>query len=251
MRSFSQFVSDEHDITYDEYRVVLENIYYEREDPLLEDNIYPAIGYASEKISFLYNKLKRDINLLSKEFRITQKSIILALINPTIFNILRAFNYSFKTILNLFSELGTLIKAGLFDILKDISASSSVQAIDRGFIDIDKFSEKYPLLKRVNGSILAALMIFVWLNMTFIGNFKYDMNLKSIYEAAKGNLLLGNFLNSTGGKSFLTLFGTGAFVSFPWLGSSVMNITLALLYTGLVLGKQTDLAKKIKDKINK
>ncbi len=251
MHSFSQFIQDEHEISYDEYRIILENIYYEKTDPLLEDNIYSLIGYANEKVKTVYNKLRKDVRLLSKEIKISKESVILALINPTIFNIVKAFNYSLRTILSLFGELSDLIKAGLFDILKDISESSGVQAINKGLINFDKFTEKYPILKRVNGPILAILIIFVWLNMTFIGNFKYDLNLKLIYQSIKGSLTLGDFFSRVEGKAILVLFGTGAFVSFPWLGSTVMNITLALIYTGLVLGRRTELAEKIKGKIEK
>lgn len=263
MQSFKNYITrveENNDITYNEYCLILEIIGRDDNDDdddeeeyysLNEDNIYSLIDYTSEKAIFIYKRMKRDIASLSKQLNITKKAIIIAFIDPTIFNILKAFKFSIKTLLKVFSELGSLIRTGLFDALNDISRTAGVEKIDDKLVHIDDYLEKYPILKKVTGPILAAMIIFIWLNMTFIGNFKYDMNLSAVVDAARGKLTLGTFLASKEGKALLILFGTGSFVSSVWLVATSLNLILAMVYTGLLANKKYHLLDEIKSKIKR
>jgi hypothetical protein len=69
--------------------------------------------------------------------------------------------------------------------------------------------------------------------MSFIGNADFDMDLSVVVDAFTGRFTLADLLGTPSGLQTLALFATGTLVglSFPWLGHSLLNLTLAIFYT--------------------
>ena len=99
---------------------------------------------------------------------------------------------------------------------------------------VDEFLDKYPILKKIGGIAVAGLLLYIWLNMSFIGDLEYDMNIGDMTAALSGTFSIAELFLSPAGLMMITLFATGGLISAPWLGASTLNLVLALIYTGYV-----------------
>lgn len=241
MKTLAEYIEKDQEITYEQYSNMINCIAQNRVD----ENIY----YMTDKLTKIYRRAERDFKRIKKMSNLSMAAITMAFLNPDVYNIWRAFKYSFSFIYDAVFEFAKLVKFGLFDALQDISNNKLVEKLEKGIVKADDLIRQYPVLKDLSGVALAGMMIYMWLNMTFIGNFKYDMNLKNVAKALSGSYTFADFIQSMDGKSMLVLFSTGAIISFPWLGITLGNLVLALMYTGLMTAGETELAKKIKEKI--
>ena len=154
------------------------------------------------------------------------------------------------------NEFSDAIHKGIFSVFKELFRLKIFQKLRSGAIKIDEVLEKYPKLTKITGFAVAGLLLFIWLNMTFIGNLDYDFNFSDIAGALKGSFSVADLFMSPHGLMLVALFGTGAGfgLSVPWLGKSLYNLTLAIMYTGYVKSKEKDLkglVLKIKKKLKK
>jgi hypothetical protein len=96
--------------------------------------------------------------------------------------------------------------------------------------DLDKWLQNHPKLKRIGGIVVAGLLIYIWFNMTFIGDAKYDFNLTDVYAALSGKFSLANLFAGTSGTQLLLLFATGVIgISFPWPGPASVKFIYAMI----------------------
>ena len=123
---------------------------------------------------------------------------------------------------------------------------------------VDEVLDRYPKLKMVTGFVVAGLLLYIWLNMTFIGDLDYDFNFTDLTNALGGSFSIADLFVSPEGLMLMTLFGTGAAfgLSIPWLGKTAFNLTLAIVYTGYARLKGKDKnwkesLKRFKKKIRK
>jgi hypothetical protein len=148
------------------------------------------------------------------------------------------------------NELTTLIDKGLLTIFKEIYKLKIFQKLKSGAIKIDEVLDQYPTLKKISGFGMAGILLYIWLNMTFIGSFGYDFNFSDIIGALQGSYQIADLFVSPQGLMLMTLFGTGSLfgLSIPWLGRSLYNLTLAIIYNGYRLAKDMP-TKDVYDKI--
>ena len=94
--------------------------------------------------------------------------------------------------------------------------------------------------------------------MTFIAKYSdvdYDVSFSDIVSAIvlalTGNFLLADLFASPSGFMVITLFFAGSLISFPWLGLTIINFSMAVVYTGYKKFKNSDRAtlRKIQSKI--
>lgn len=100
-------------------------------------------------------------------------------------------------------------------------------------LKLDKWLKAHPKLKRVTGVAVAALLIYINLNMSYLGDYSYDFNMDDVVSALEGNFLLTDIFTSTGGTKMLMLLVTGVLgISFPWNGpTKLVSITTQILYS--------------------
>lgn len=147
------------------------------------------------------------------------------------------------------TETGKLVRQGLFKIFERISKNKYIEKLRNGVMKIDDFFNEHPLLKKVTGIVVAGILIYIWLSMTFIGDLDYDFNWSDIIAALMGSFTLTDMFLSPSGLMMMTLFVTGGLISFPWLGSSIYNLVVALTYTGYKMirdRKDNEVLKKLK-----
>ena len=119
---------------------------------------------------------------------------------------------------------------------------------------VDELLDKYPLLKKITGPMVAGLLLLVWLNISFIGDFNYDFDISDMFAAFVGNFNLNDLFVSPEGLAMLSFVATnllsGGVLSVTWLGATKLNLAMAVVYTVLknVGIKNPKLLKMIKNK---
>jgi hypothetical protein len=161
-----------------------------------------------------------------------------------------------KTVFALFAKLGwnwnkvmELVKAGygivrkITNFLPDLMASLVTKGLDKVLSSKNKedlkkvrdaiaeFIEKHNIVKLLAGVGLAAFIIYVWLNMSYIGDPLFDFDMSDIVMALAGRLNPAIYLTSNDGIKMLILLATGlAGISFAWFSTPV-NLAITMIST--------------------
>jgi len=222
----------------------------------LDENIFGNIRKLNlaRGLVRVFNELRYNIQKVAKDFMMNLNDLISAFKNRNVYDMLRAFGFNFKLVFRAISAFTNALKGGLLEVFRDLARTKGFQKIRRGAIKVDEILDKYPILKRLTGIVVAGLLLYIWLNMTFIGDLDYDFNFTDTVAALHGSFSIADLFTSPEGLMLMTLFGTGfAFgLSVPWLGKSLYNLTLAIFYTGYakIKGDKKKLAQ-IKKKMRK
>jgi len=233
----------------EEYQCITYDVYCEALDLMLEDKLTKNFFYGniteglfdnirrmnlSQQLLRVFRDLKNNLIKISSEFRLNLTQIVTAFRQRSIFQMFKAFGFNIMLIFRAFGELAKFVRKGLLEVFREIYKLKIFQQLRKGTIKVDEFLDKYPLLKKVTGVVVAALLLYIWLNMTFLGDFEYDFDFSDLAGALAGSFSITALFMSPEGLMLLTLFGTGtAFgLSVPWLGKSVYNLTVAIVYTG-------------------
>lgn len=238
------------DFTDEQWKSLL---YAESENELYheinESDIPTMYSYGKEVLKGVWSRLREEIKETAKQFNISVQEIKLALSSPNIKEILKAFGYSIKAFVKGVLQSVGLVGTLCHELFEELQKYGFAEDLDRGIKHIDKFLESHPMAKKVSGFMVATVLIYIWLSMTFTGRFSSDMNLKNVLLAVSGKYSLTDIFTTSEGKMMLVLFGTGSFVTFPWLGITAGNLLLAMVYTGFVMANEHQVAQKIGKRI--
>lgn len=152
-----------------------------------------------------------------------------------------------KKVYQFFKVIGFSIKK-LYDMLKkgfkayqtlekvifDYIASQGGVKYVKGHLDkLDEFLQQHPLIKKLSGVAVSALLIYIWLNMAYNPDLEYSMSWEDMIKALMGNFSLADLFASDAGIKMLSLFVAGALfgLSFPWPGPQMLHIA-----SGITLG---------------
>lgn len=219
-------------ITYEMWCGLLDSV----ETNILSEGIRDTLAAAGDKIKQavlrIFGPIKDEILKLADTLKVGLLDIINALKERSVFGVLKAVGFKIRLLVKAISELSRIFREGLLRVFAEISRNKYVQKIRSGVMKIDELLDKYPLLKKLAGIAVAGLLLYIWLNMTFIGDLEYDMNITAMVAALGGAYSLADIFASPEGLMMITLFATGGLISAPWLGASTLNLTLALVYTG-------------------
>ena len=95
---------------------------------------------------------------------------------------------------------------------------------------LDAFLKNHPVLKRISGIAVAGLLLYIWMNMSYTGDFSYDFDFSDILSSLSGNFSLETLFAGVDGTRLLLLFATGLVgLSFPWPGPSSVQMVVSLL----------------------
>jgi hypothetical protein len=145
----------------------------------------------------------------------------------------------FKTIRFSLTRLFDLAKRGLkhYRDLQEAIATYVAQSrvgkwTEEKVKELDSFLQRHPKTKRIAGVAVAALLIYIWLNMSFTGDLDYDFDQSSIFAALAGSYSLTELFTGANGMKLLTLFATGKLlgVGFPWPGPQSALFVGSMLY---------------------
>ncbi|MBY9000982.1 MAG: hypothetical protein KGD64_08720 [Candidatus Heimdallarchaeota archaeon] len=203
-------------------------------------------SHLTGKLVKMFRDLKYNLSKISKEFRLGIPDLVSAFKQRDIYSMFKAFKFNIKLLFKAIGEVTKLVKGGLLEVFRKLYRTRVIQKIRSGALKVDEVLDKYPILKKVTGIVVAGLLLYIWLNMTFIGDLDYDFNFSDVAAALGGSFSLAALFVSPEGLMLLTLFGTGAVfgLSFPWLGKSLYNLTLAIVYTSYYKLKNDDVKYK-------
>jgi len=201
-----------------------------------------AKGYVKKLGSEFKNKLD-SIKAIATQAKIGLKTVL---------QVLRAkSNFLFK----LFSAVGWKnLGKGLMNMIKKakklygdlrkaivdwIKENPSIKiAIESGKVvskHIDALLNEYPIIKKIGGPVIAGILLLVWMNMSFTGDWDSDMNMTPILKAFSGDYNITELFLSDAGIEMLALLALGTTVglSFPWLQglSTTKKVVAAFVYT--------------------
>jgi hypothetical protein len=96
--------------------------------------------------------------------------------------------------------------------------------------NLDNWLQKHPTVKRIGGFAVAGMLLYIWLNMSFTGDFSYDFDFADILSALSGKFALSTLFAGTDGTRMLLLFATGMMgLSFPWPGPTSAKLVISVL----------------------
>lgn len=160
----------------------------------------------------------------------------------------RIFNF-FKSMEFSFEKLWKILKQGyeayitIQKVIASYVASQGVVKWTKGKLhELDLFLQDHPLLKKFGGLVVGGILLYIWLNMSFTGDFEFDMNFDDIMLALSGRYSLGDLFASEEGVRMLMLFATGVLTTatFPWPKQPLVP---------LIVGVMTSIQRLIKKKI--
>jgi hypothetical protein len=226
-------------ISYNTYCESLDYFYsLEMNGIVITESIVSSIANTAKGIlGKVLIELKNIFSVLHSELSISMSDMIKALKNRKIFDALKYFGFSLKKMGIAFQQLSKIFTAELRTTFIEIQQASLIQAIKSGTMQIDELFIKFPILKRLSGPIIAALLIWIWLNMSFTGDFDLDFDISAIFAAIKGDFSIEKLFGTAEGQQVLFLLGvgivSGGALSIAWLGLSYANLGLAILYTAM------------------
>jgi len=161
--------------------------------------------------------------------------------NVKIFKFFKAVKFS-MVLLYKKLKLGFKAYQELLNVVAEYLASTKiVKFTEKHMKSFDLFLEKHPIAKKMTGIVVGGILLYIWLNMSFSGDFSYDFSFEDMISAVQGTFTLHELFAGTEGVKMLTLFfiGVGTGLSFPWPGAQS---------TQLAVGLATSLSKIIRMK---
>jgi len=100
---------------------------------------------------------------------------------------------------------------------------------------LDDFLKQHPKTRKIVGIGVAAILIYIWFNMSFSGDIGSggDFDMSDILNSLSGKFSLAKIFASAGGVKLLTLFATGSLLglTFPWPGPATIKFISAIIGT--------------------
>jgi hypothetical protein len=215
MKSFSYYSEDR------DYELYVEAIHLHEDDTL------------NEFVSAITGKLKKYYDFikdLAEKAKIGVKDIAELLKNKGVFEFFKKIGFSIKRLFDLvrngFKYYRDLQRA----IAEYIAETKVVKWTAEKIKDLDEFLKRHPKTKRLVGIAVGAILLYIWLNMSFTGDFDYDFDQSTLISALMGNFSLTDIFTGPEGIKLLTLFITGSFLSFPWPGPQTALFIVSLIY---------------------
>ena len=163
--------------------------------------------------------------------------------NGLLYKIFSLVKWNFDRLWETLSEglaVYKLVQEAILDGIQNFPGFKQAAAAGKlGAEELDQWLARHPDLKKVGGFAVGGLLMLIWLNMSFTGDFDYDFNNATLVDAFKGKYDISELFLSEDGQRMLMLLATGALLnlSFPWLKAAGKGgrLAVSLLYT---LGKQ-------------
>jgi hypothetical protein len=205
-------------LTYEEYVKVLDSI----------DMMDESLG---EVLPAMFREMKNVIIQLSNNLKMDLKIVVEAFKSGDFFKLVKTLG--FDMILEVLKDISRLISGPLNAAFKELYQTKAFDGFRDDKPKMKEFLDKHPALRKISKGVLTGLLIFLWMNLPFIGSFDYDFDMGEIIDAYKGKFGIEDFLASPDlvGYTVLLLFGEITGLSWMWLGGSLYNVGLAVLYT--------------------
>lgn len=179
--------------------------------------------------SFL-SKQYNFVKDIASQLSVNIKDMAKLFMNRVVFNFFSKIKWSFQYVFDLVKKGFEIYRDVLDAIGEYISKTKIGKWTEDKLKDLDNWLKVHPKIKRIAGIGVAALLIYIWFNMTFTGDFKYDFNLVDVLAALAGKFSLAHIFAGKEGMKLLLLFATGVIgLSFPWPGPTSIKFLTATI----------------------
>lgn len=234
-------------------------------DLVAEAVFAPSFSTITEEliITESFNSIRKEILELFKLIRdhfykagvnlkISASEISRAFKSKSIYESLKYFGFSIRSLFSAIEDITSIPSDILIKAFEDLRSLTFIQSLDQRAEEFDRILENHSVIKLMTGPFVAALLVLIWLNMTFTGNIKHDMDISKWFKAITGNFYLKELFTSAEGMSMITFLFTGLItggaLSFVWLGSSILNLIMAFGYVTLkIAGTSPNELRKIRE----
>lgn len=184
----------------------------------------------------LSSGIKKKLDFIKQIAEISKQSLT-DLVN--FFKDKKVFKF-FKTIGFSFMKFFSIVKQGYQGYIKlqkviaeYVASQGAVKWTKEQLHKLDAFLQGHPVLKKLGGLVVGGILIYIWLNMSFGGDFVFDMSFDDIILALTGNYSLGDLFAGDEGVRMLLLFATGTLLglSFPWPGATSVQLVSGMLFS--------------------
>jgi len=151
--------------------------------------------------------------------------------NTKVFNFFSKIKFSLDHLFG-FAKRGFTAYKDLQKVISEYLASTKVVQWTRQELQkLDNWLKDKKYIRRFGGAIVGGILIYIWLNMSFTGDFSYDFDFRDIVSAITGSYSLVDLFASAAGIRMLILFATGAVfgISFPWPGPQSVQFVVGLI----------------------
>lgn len=228
-------------ISYDVWEIALASCYDETAAPKFIKDLVDKVANSKtlKIIETFIGHLREFVFDVADHIGVTVREVAMALANKDVYALFKAFAFNTVKIAKTIHKGAEALKNAYVGIFAKILASGMLDDVKKGVATMDDVLNKYPILKKLAGPALAGVLILMWLNMSFTGNFDYDMDVSHILAALAGSFTLTDLFMSPDGLASLGLLcanfaSGGALNATAWLGANTYNLILAFVYTGIV-----------------
>lgn len=221
---------------YDEFISFIDNCTY-----INEKMINEAFGAIKERLSFikdLASTIGAQFSNLIQLFKIKD-----------IYTFFSKIGWSFKKLYDLVKK-GFSLANDLADAIAEYIAKTGIgKWTEEKLRELDEFLKNHPKTKRITGVAVAAIIAYIWFNMTFTGNWEYDFDMSDLVAALAGQFSLSSVFAGKDGIKLLMLFSTGlAGLSFPWPGPNTIKFICSVLFAA---AREYNVPRTLKDTLAK
>ena len=203
---------------YNQYITLLEHI---EKDTLDEFAMPKFVQYKLDFLNGIANSIGTDVKSLVKVFK-----------DKVVFGIFKKIKFSLGFFFNLVKKGYKEFKKFEKILFKYVSEHQPFSGAENQIIKLQKFMENHPKIMKVSGIVVAGVLLYIWLNMTFTGSAGYDFDNTAILDALSGNFDLIDLFTGPDGTKLLVLLATGLLgLSFPWPGKTSVQLIGSLIYS--------------------
>ena len=229
--------------TYEQYCRVLDSV---ETAGVLNFIVPPALTKIAGEIRVVFSTIVEETGASIRD-------LVRAVKTRSFYGLMRSVGFSFVKLFKAVNAISSAVRRGLLKLFSHLAASGVFQKLQSGAVTVDAVLAQYPLLKRISGPLMAGLLLYMWMNMSFIGDAQFDLDLSHIGAAFVGSFSIADLLASPQGLMGLSLMFAGVFtgISFPWLAESSYNLILGVVYTLARTHAIQSLASRLKTRITK
>lgn len=234
---------DESDISYDSYLKALELLDESYSNGLCSKNSslideYLVLENVSKGIKDITSKVKKFVDLVVQETKLSANEVIDAFKSKEIFRILKAVSFNAAKLFTPISLVLDLKKLGVFAAVKALQEAGVLDKLRKGLLKVDDVLEQNPILKKIGALAIAGMLLLIWLSSSSFEDANLDLNFDTLIDALKGQYSIADVLGSPNLIMALIMFASGGVMSLAametakWVNRKLPNLAVALAWTG-------------------
>lgn len=199
----------------------------------LFSSIYKIKDFSEKAKDVVKKDIKTQIDHVAHNLKITKEAATLAFNEPKMINLLKATGYSFATLYGAIHMAHKVAHEGALHVIAHLAkhhvAHKVGHASGHKAENIDKWLEKYPVLKKVTGPALAGMMLYGYTlaDAHSLG----DWDLSKVGSALKGDFSIKDYLQTPEAVALGIHVSSGKALSLRALAENTGTLAVGLACT--------------------